>query len=95
VIRVPSHRDVLAWTTAQIVATDEQGDTDLADVDLARPTVVLIGNETTGLSTAWRDAAHQTVRIPITGAASSLNAAVAGTVVLYEASRQRAAQQNS
>ena len=37
----------------------------------------------------WREAAHRTVRIPIAGAASSLNAAAAGTVVLYEAARQR------
>jgi tRNA G18 (ribose-2'-O)-methylase SpoU len=95
VVRVPSHREVLAWTAAQLVATDEQGDTDLADADLTGPTVVLIGNETTGLSRAWRDAAHHTVRIPITGAASSLNAAVAGTVVLYEAARQRTAKQGS
>ena len=89
VVRVPSHREVLDWTTARIVATDEQGDTDVADADLTGPVVVLVGNEATGLSAAWRDAAHQTVRIPIGGAASSLNAAVAGTVVLYEAARQR------
>jgi TrmH family RNA methyltransferase len=91
VVRAPSHREVLDWATGRIVATDEHGDTDVADADLTGRTVVLIGNETTGLSSAWRDAAHQTVRIPITGAASSLNAATAGTVVLYEAARQRKA----
>jgi TrmH family RNA methyltransferase len=90
VVRVPSHREVLEWAgNAQLVATDEHGDTDLADADLSRPTIVLIGNETTGLATAWRESAQETVRIPITGAASSLNAAVAATVVLYEAARQR------
>ena len=89
VVRVPSHREVLAWATGRIVATDEHGTTDLADSDLTGPTVVLIGNETTGLSAAWREAADEIVRIPIIGAASSLNAASAGTVVLYEAARQR------
>jgi tRNA G18 (ribose-2'-O)-methylase SpoU len=89
VVRVPSHREVLDWSTARFVATDEHGETDVADADLTGPVVVLVGNETTGLSAAWRDAADQTVRIPIGGAASSLNAAVAGTVILYEASRQR------
>jgi TrmH family RNA methyltransferase len=89
VVRVPSHREVLDWAAGRIVATDEHGDTDVADADLTGPTVVLIGNETNGLSAAWRDAAHQTVQIPIAGAASSLNAASAGTVVLYEAARQR------
>jgi tRNA G18 (ribose-2'-O)-methylase SpoU len=89
VVRVPSHREVLAWSTGRIVATDEHGATDVADADLTGPTVVLIGNETTGLSSAWREAADEIVRIPISGAASSLNAASAGTVVLYEAVRQR------
>ncbi|HEV7656878.1 MAG TPA: TrmH family RNA methyltransferase [Mycobacteriales bacterium] len=90
VVRVPSHREVLEWSDARVVATDEHGDADLADVDLTGPTLVLIGNETNGLSAAWREAAQTTARIPITGAASSLNAATAGTVVLYEAARQRA-----
>jgi TrmH family RNA methyltransferase len=74
---------------AQIVATDEHGAVDVDEHDLRGPTVILVGNETAGLSAAWREAAHATVRVPITGAASSLNAASAGTVVLYEAVRQR------
>jgi len=89
VVRVPSHREVVAWANGRIVGTDEHGSGDLADSDLTGPTVVLIGNETTGLSAAWREAADEIVRIPITGAASSLNAASAATVVLYEAVRQR------
>jgi len=89
VVRVPSHREVLAWSAGRIVATDEHGATDVDAVDLSGPTVVLIGNETTGLSAAWREAADEIVRIPMTGAASSLNAASAGTVLLYEAARQR------
>jgi TrmH family RNA methyltransferase len=97
VIRVPSHREVLSWRDAippakrpQLVATDEHGDIDVADADLTGPTYVVIGNETSGLSAAWRDACDMTVRIPMTGSASSLNAASAATVVLYEAARQRA-----
>ena len=91
VVRVPSHREVLDGVRGQLVATDEDGAVDLADHDLTGPTVVLVGNETSGLSAAWREAAEVTVRIPIGGAASSLNAAAAGTVVLYEAARQRRA----
>ena len=41
------------------------------------------------VSSAWRDLCDLTVRIPITGAASSLNAASAATAVLYEIARQR------
>jgi TrmH family RNA methyltransferase len=73
-----------------LVATDEHGEIDVADADLTGPTYVVIGNETSGLSAAWRDACDLTVRIPMTGSATSLNAASAATVVLYEAARQRA-----
>jgi tRNA G18 (ribose-2'-O)-methylase SpoU len=61
----------------------------VTDSDLTGSTMLLVGNETHGLSAAWREAADALVRIPIGGAASSLNAAAAGTVVLYEAARQR------
>jgi TrmH family RNA methyltransferase len=97
VIRTGSHREVVDWAAGlrdgglpvRLAATDEHGAADVADYDLTGPRIVLIGNETHGLSTAWRAAADDTVRIPITGAASSLNAATAATVVLYEATRQR------
>lgn len=96
-MRVPSPAAVLEWVAAQrdagipvqLVATDETGDADVFDTDLTRPTLLLIGNETSGLSAAWREAADVTVRIPITGSASSLNAANAASIVLYEAARQR------
>ena len=73
-----------------IVGTDENGDVDLADHDMTGPTLIVVGNETTGLSTGWRQACDVMVRIPITGSASSLNAANAGTIALYEVARQRA-----
>jgi TrmH family RNA methyltransferase len=93
VIRTDSHREVLDWTAGlgdtRITGTDEHGAVELADYDLTGPRIVVIGNETHGLSTGWRDACDDMIRIPITGAASSLNAAAAATVVLYEATRQR------
>lgn len=91
VVRVPSHREVLEWVdgAAAVVGMDEKGTVDVAERDLTVPTVLVIGNETSGLSAAWRDACDEMLRIPIGGAASSLNAASAGTVALYEAARQR------
>ena len=99
VVRVPSQREVSAWLDGQraqgrpvaLVGTDEHGEADIFDFDLTQPTLLLIGNETTGLSTAWRDLCDHVVSIPMTGSASSLNAANAATAVLYEASRQRIA----
>jgi TrmH family RNA methyltransferase len=92
VIRVPSPQAVLDWLDGRevaLVATDEHGSVELEDADLAGPTLLLIGNETAGLAAGWRAAATVTVRIPMTGAASSLNAASAASVALYEAARQR------
>jgi TrmH family RNA methyltransferase len=92
VVRAASHREVLAridGAGVQVVGTDEHGDVDVAEVDYTVPTLVVIGNETRGMSEGWRRACDRLARIPIGGAASSLNAAAAATVVLYEAARQR------
>lgn len=93
-VRVPSHREVIEWVRQTsvpivVVGTDEHGSVDVFDFDLTGPTLLLVGNETHGLSAAWKGTADQLVRIPITGSASSLNVANAATAVLYEASRQR------
>ena len=93
-VRAESHRDVLEWlagTGVTIVGTDEHGDTDIEDYDFCAPTLIAVGNETVGLSTGWREACDRVLSIPMRGTASSLNAANAATVVLYEAARQRRA----
>jgi TrmH family RNA methyltransferase len=97
-VRVPSHRPVLDWAESlrarglavRIVGTDENAGLDLDQIDFTRPTLVLVGNETAGLSAAWRESCDATARIPMSGSASSLNAAAAAAIVLYEAARQRA-----
>lgn len=99
-VRVPSPREVLEWVQGhrakgipiQIVGTDEGGDADVFDIDLRVPTLLLIGNETSGLSASWRVVADRMASIPMAGSASSLNAANAASVVLYEAARQRHAK---
>jgi tRNA G18 (ribose-2'-O)-methylase SpoU len=100
VVRVSSPSAVIRWVetlrkqgvAVQTVALDEKGAVDIADLDLGGPTLLLVGNETHGLSAAWRAAGSCTARIPIGGGASSLNAALSATVALYEAARQRAAR---
>src|SRR6516162_5898070 len=97
VVRAPSHREVAAWVTGQrvrgcpivLAGADEHGETDVFDADFTQPTMLLVGTEATGLSSGWRDLCDLTVRIPITGAASSLNAASAAAAVLCEITRQR------
>lgn len=60
--------------------------------DLTKPLGFLIGGEAEGAGQAARDLAHDGVFIPMPGEAESLNAAVAGSVLLFEAARQRRAQ---
>ncbi|AXK45151.1 RNA methyltransferase [Brachybacterium saurashtrense] len=99
VLRVPSPRDVAEWVGRQraqgeawtVLGLDEAGGHELAQVDLTGPTLVVVGNETAGMSAAWREACDVIAEIPMTGTASSLNAAVAGSIALYEARRQRGA----
>jgi TrmH family RNA methyltransferase len=97
VLRSPSHREVLQWLGERrasgeswtVVGLDEAGGHELADVDLAGPTLLVVGNETVGMSAGWREACDTIAEIPMGGSASSLNASVAGSLALYEVSRQR------
>jgi len=96
-VRLPSAQAVLEWIAEvrasgvdlQVVGTDEAGTLDVWDVDFTRPTLIVTGNEHSGMSAAWREACDVLARIPMGGHASSLNAANATSVILYEAARQR------
>ena len=72
-----------------IVGTSARGDALLTEVDMTGPVALIIGNETFGLSNAWKEKCDVLARIPIHGAASSLNAGSAATVCFYEVARQR------
>lgn len=97
VLRQPSHREVLEWLEGRraqgepwrIVGLDEAGGHELSAEDLSGPTLVVVGNETIGMSTGWREACDVVAEIPMGGTASSLNASVAGSIALYEIQRQR------
>ena len=72
-----------------IVGTSARGDALLHEVDMTGPVALIIGNETFGLSKAWKECCDVLAKIPIYGAASSLNAGSAATVCFYEVARQR------
>lgn len=73
----------------KIVGTSARGDIPINEVDFIKPTLLLIGNETFGLSKAWKEKCDVLAKIPIHGSASSLNAGCAASICLYEAARQR------
>lgn len=60
-----------------------------AEADLQGACALLIGNEGSGLTQEWLALATGRIAIPMPGPVESLNAAIAGSILLYEAARQR------
>jgi TrmH family RNA methyltransferase len=85
----PGEMAELEQHAVQIFAAMPAGAEPVDAVDLTGPAALLIGNEGAGLSDDWLRLADARVTIPCPGYVESLNAAVAGSLLLYEASRQR------
>jgi len=71
-----------------VVATAADAVDRCDEAPMAGEVAVIIGNEARGVSDGARRLAHRCVAIPMAGEADSLNAAMAGTILLYEAYRQ-------
>jgi TrmH family RNA methyltransferase len=84
--------DVLAWLRRagmRVVAARVQAATVHTAADLCGPVAIVVGSEAHGLGPAWLAPDVEGVRLPMLGAADSLNVAAAAAVLLYEARRQR------
>lgn len=75
----------------RLVATSSHGGTPADQANLATPLAFFIGNEGSGLPRELMSHMDETVVVPHPGPVESLNAAVAASVLLYEAARQRRA----
>jgi 23S rRNA (guanosine2251-2'-O)-methyltransferase len=87
-------RTLRSWASEglMVVGLDADGSTTLDELDLATgPLVVVIGSEGRGLSRLVRESCDATVSIPMAAGVESLNASVAGGVVLAEVARRRRA----
>lgn len=90
-LRLLGWEAIAAELTGYIIyAADSAGQQPYYAVDWQQLAALIIGNEAHGLSTAARTLAHQTISIPMAGPIESLNAGVAGSIILFEALRQRA-----
>lgn len=69
-----------------VLATDLKTDKSIYDVDYKKSAVV-IGNEANGVSSEILEVVDQRIKIPMLGKTESLNAAVATSIILYEAKR--------
>ena len=77
------------------IGAESPGVTTAQDTDLATACAIMIGNEGSGLTRDWIGLADSLITIPCPGPVESLNAAIAGSLLLYEASRQRTASSRS
>jgi 23S rRNA (guanosine2251-2'-O)-methyltransferase len=73
----------------RIVGTDAEAALTYREADLRGPLVLVVGSEGRGLAPAVRRRCDMLVRIPMRGRIESLNAAVAGSVLVFEAAAQR------
>lgn len=97
VIRVDSPKKVGVWlqtlknqySNLQVLGTTSKTDMIIDQAPLTNPTVILIGNETNGLSHSYIEMCDVMVKIPMYGSITSYNVACATSMILYEINRQR------
>ena len=73
----------------EILAGDLAAESDYTLFDYRNPCAFMIGNESKGLSEELKAEASRRIKIPMKGKVESLNAAMAATVIGFEAARQR------
>lgn len=73
----------------QIVASTEKGAVHYREVDFRKPTLLIMGNEETGISPELLKMSDVRAKLPIVGEVQSLNVSVAAGVMMYEALEQR------
>lgn len=93
-LRLPIRRadwseiEALTGETAVYLAAGE-ATTPYTTINWTPPATLIIGGEADGASTKARHFAHTPITIPIAHHTESLNAAIAGAIILFEAIRQR------
>jgi len=73
----------------KVYASSLEGSTEYYNLDYNQKTALIIGNEANGASQEILECADSLIKIPMPGGAESLNAAVAGGILMFEIVRQR------
>lgn len=92
VARARSLDEIFEWTLlhqVRTVATSAKSVQPVWQVDMSRSIALLVGSEGGGLAPETLERCDETVLIPMSGTATSLNVGVAAGIVLYEIQRQR------
>lgn len=72
-----------------VLAADLKSSKDYTLIDYRKPKAILIGNESKGLTRELVELSTESIKIPMRGSVESLNAAMAATIICFEAARQR------
>jgi 23S rRNA (guanosine2251-2'-O)-methyltransferase len=75
-----------------VVGTDERAPKSYREIDYRSPVAIVIGNEGKGMRRLVKERCDELVRIPLFGKIASLNASVAGGLVLFEVARSRSSR---
>ena len=81
--------DFLKKNKIQILTAQLQDSELYYDTPMNGATALVMGTESTGLTTQWREAADAHIRIPMLGRLDSLNVSVSAAILMFEAVRQR------
>ncbi|HEY5002317.1 MAG TPA: 23S rRNA (guanosine(2251)-2'-O)-methyltransferase RlmB [Ktedonobacteraceae bacterium] len=82
--------DALKKQNVWVVGLAGEATTLYTQADLRGPLALVVGNEGKGMGRLVREHCDLLIKLPMYGSINSLNAAVAGSIALYEALRQRA-----
>lgn len=89
----PEYAEIIDWCRQKklfTVCAAVEANISYTDLDWTGPCALLLGPESTGFTPEELEKADRRVRIPMKGAAESLNVSVAAGILLFEAARQRA-----
>jgi 23S rRNA (guanosine2251-2'-O)-methyltransferase len=81
--------DALKKQNVWVVGLAGEATTLYTQADLRGPLALVVGNEGKGMGRLVREHCDLLIKLPMYGSINSLNAAVAGSIALYEALRQR------
>jgi 23S rRNA (guanosine2251-2'-O)-methyltransferase len=77
-----------------VIGLDSEAKTEYDRADLTGPLALVVGSEGKGISRLVREHCDVLIKLPMRGYITSLNAAVAGSIALYEVLRQRGGKQS-
>jgi 23S rRNA (guanosine2251-2'-O)-methyltransferase len=83
--------DYLKKQQVWVIGLVGEAQTLYTQADLTGPLALVVGNEGKGISRLVREHCDLLIKLPMHGSINSLNAAIAGSIALYEALRQRSA----